>query len=64
MKKILSLSLIIFVLINFFVVDSAFAEKGDFWEKHKGEFENYPDSYTDVVKVFDSETMTFHCGTF
>ena len=61
MKKTLLILLILLISFNF-ISKSAFAEKGDFYERHESEFESYPDSYKDIVKKFDSETMTFDCG--
>lgn len=54
------------LLLVFMMPQSAFADKGDFYNKYKDKFDDapLPEEYIDVIKVFDSETNSFDCGTF
>lgn len=55
---------IVLLLLSIFSPVSTFAEKGDFYEKHKSEFDrlNLPDEYIDTMKAYDYETNSFECG--
>ncbi|MCM3405458.1 conjugal transfer protein TrbL family protein [Cytobacillus oceanisediminis] len=65
MKKIV-LSFLLTLVFLISIVPPAFAETGDFYEKHESEFEKfgYSESYKDFIKKFDSESLTFDCGKF
>lgn len=64
MKKAIILLLTISLLVLLFPL-ATFAEKGDFYDKYKSRFDdaNISDDYLDMVKVYDSETNSFECGT-
>jgi len=66
-KKLFSVLLLFFLVFN---TSSAFAKEGDFYKKHKKEFDAAEKDYLsesyidDVVKKYDSKTNEFECGTF
>lgn len=63
-KKVF-LALITVMFLTFTLSPIAFAEEGDFYEKHKSEFDKNPflgKSYLKTIKKYDSETNTFECG--
>lgn len=62
MKKIIMCFFVAFLVI--FPNQSVHAKTGDFYEKHKKEFEQgiYSKSYIETVKKYDSKTNSFSCG--
>ncbi|MEK5105014.1 conjugal transfer protein TrbL family protein [Cytobacillus sp. FSL M8-0252] len=62
MKKVIPLSLIVVLIFSIFTTTTAFADKGEFYEKYEDEFSDMPKGYQEFIEKFDADTMEFDCG--
>lgn len=64
MKKLIAM-LLAFSFLFFLMPQISFAEKGDFYERHKGQIDKFSlsEGYIDAIKSYDSETNDFDCGS-
>ncbi|MEK6190152.1 MAG: hypothetical protein N2A99_04085 [Carnobacterium alterfunditum] len=63
MKKFLVV-LMFFFSLTLMIPQTSFADKGDFYDDNKDEFDkaNLPDDYIDTMKDYDYDTNSFDCG--
>ncbi|MHC6167505.1 conjugal transfer protein TrbL family protein [Bacillus velezensis] len=64
MKKIIPILFAAVFLFTVCYAQPAHADTGDFYEKYEKKFDKktYSDTYIDILKSFDADTMSFDCG--